>query len=390
PYFSWYNQPRNISFDTALDEFTTLFETIINEQVTDKKVILPLSGGLDSRTQATAIYVLGKDVHAYSYKFKGGYAETRIGKEIGEACNFPFEEFEVEQGYLWDNIETLANINQCYSEFTHPRQMAFFEEYERMGEIFSLGHWGDVLFDGTADLDLTEEQQLNYLLKKIIKKGGMELATALWNAWQLPGEFESYLRDRVASLLGKIDITHASARLRAFKSLYWAPRWTATNLAIFAEQKPITLPYFDDRMCQFICTLPEAFLENRQLQIAYIKKRNRELAHITWEENKPYDLYSFHKNVSPNNLPYRILQKLKRETRRAMGNPYIQRNWELQFVGAENEAQLRSYLFNEKLGELVPETIVKHFYECFTKVDAVRYSHPVSMLLTLSLKIKSF
>tara|TARA_R110002072_G_scaffold131586_5_gene271396 strand:+ start:1303 stop:2685 length:1383 start_codon:yes stop_codon:yes gene_type:complete len=388
PYFSWHTAERDITFEEALTEFTQLFEQIIDEQIGNKKVILPLSGGLDSRTQAVALKHLNKDVHSYSYEFKGGYAETTLGKKIANSCDFHFDAYKITPGYLWEEIETLAEINQCYSEFTHPRQMAIFDEYDAMGDVFSLGHWGDVLFDGMGDAEISEEAQVAYLLKKIIKKGGMELAEALWDVWDVPGTFKTYLEKRVQKLLAAIPIKHVGAKIRAFKSLYWAPRWTATNLAVFEAKHPITLPYFDNRMCQFICTVPEAYLANRQLQIAYIKKRNPSLAKITWEEHKPFNLYTFPKNKSPYNLPYRIFQKLKRETKALIGNSYIQRNWELQFLGAENDAHLQRYLFQEKLDEFVPETTVRHFYDSFIKGDSVWYSHPISILLTLSLKIK--
>ena len=64
----------------------------------------------------------------------------------------------------------------------------------------------------------------------------------------------------------------------------------------------------------------------------------------------------------------------------------IQRNWELQFVGKENEAALQKWLFeNKSFQELIPKDLVADFYNKFTNKDAVYYSHSVSMLLTLSL-----
>ncbi len=388
PWFQWHQTAREVSFHEALEEFTQLFEGIVNEQVGDKKVILPLSGGLDSRTQATALSHLGKRVNSYSYDFKGGYPETNIAKKIANVCDFNCTEYHIGKGYLWDCIEDLAQLNQCYSEFTHPRQMAVFSEYAAMGEVFSLGHWGDVLFEGSGTGQLSEEHEVAYLLKKILKKGGEELAKALWKEWQLEGTFETYLRERVKVLLQKINIKDTGAKIRAFKSLYWAPRWTATNLAVFEAQHPITLPYFNDRMCQFICSLPEEYLANRKLQIAYIKHRNPALAEITWEQHKPYNLYTFQKNKSPQNLPYRVFNKLKREAKNKMGTPYIQRNWELQFLGMENDARLQEFLFAENMHPFISKPLVAEFYNKFKHVDAVTYSHPLSMLLTLSLKKK--
>ena len=387
-WFQWFHSPKDITFEEALNEFTILFEKIVDEQVGDQKVILPLSGGLDSRSQATALKHLAKKVQGYSYDFKGGYPETKIAKKIAKTCDFDFKEYHIGKSYLWEVIEELARINQCYSEFTHPRQMAIIREFETMGDVFSLGHWGDVLFDKQTAERLDEEAQIDLLLKKVVKKGGAELASDLWDYWELGTDFNGYLRERFQTLLKEFDIENTSARIRAFKSYYWAPRWTSTNLSVFQEKRGVTLPFYDDRMCEFICTMPEEYLADRKLQLAYIKKRNKELGKITWQSQKPFNLYTFPKNKFPFNFPYRVWSKIKREGNAIFGNPYIQRNWELQFLGKENDEQLKRYLFGDELLALIPKEYVEKFYERFQKGDKIAYSHSVSMLLTLALKMK--
>ena len=384
PWFQWHYSPRDISFETALEEFTSLFEQIVGKQAKENKVILPLSGGLDSRTQAVALAKLKKPVTAYSYSFKGGFSESAIGRKIAKVCGFDFKEFTIESGYLWPKLEELASINQCYSDFTHPRQMAVLEEFKKMEGVFSLGHWGDVLFDRGVPEGTREEDLLEIIIKKIVKKGGMDLATALWQEWNLEGDFESYLSERITGLLKKIDIENPSAKLRAFKSLYWAPRWTSVNLSVFEAAHPITVPYYDDRMCKFICTVPEEYLADRKLQIAYIKQQSPALAKITWQDHKPFNLYTFEKNIYPNNLPYRIGNKLKRELKSKIGKPYIQRNWELQFLGMENDEKLQEQLFSQNLHPFISKPLMARFYNSFKTGDVVKYSHPLSMLLTLA------
>lgn len=389
PWFKWHYSPRNISFENALEEFTSLFEQIVSEQAKESKVILPLSGGLDSRTQAVALAKMKNPVTAYSYSFKGGFSESGIGKKIAKACGFDFKEFKIESGYLWPKLEELASINKCFSDFAHPRQMAVLEDLKNMEGIFSLGHWGDVLFDRGAPDGTKEDQLLEIILKKIIKKGGMELATALWQEWELEGDFESYVRERISGLLNKIEIENTSAKLRAFKSLYWAPRWTSVNLSVFEAAHPVSLPYYDDRMCEFICTVPEAYLADRKLQIAYIKQQSPALAKIVWQDHKPFNLYTFEKNKAPNNIPYRIGNKLKRELKSKMGKPYIQRNWELQFLGMENDEKLQEHLFGENIHPFISKPLLAKFYNNFKNVDAVKYSHTISILLTLKVFLKN-
>lgn len=389
-YFKWHYSPKERPFKQVVSEFGDLFEYIIAEQASNRKVILPLSGGLDSRTQAVALHRLGLQVNSFSYRFSGGHDETWYAKQIAKKCNFLFQPFIIEQGYLWDVIESLADINQCYSEFTHPRQMAFRDDYEAMGDVFSLGHWGDVLFD---DMNVPEElpidEQVEVILKKILKKAGLALAECLWQSWGLPGDFIDYLKQRIYRLLIAIDIPNsANAQIRAFKSLYWAPRWTSINLSVFDSVKPISMPYFDNRMCEFICSVPERFLSGRQLQIAYIKDRMPELAKLTWQDQRPFNLYSYKLNKSPWNLPYRIKNKLERIQSPKL---YVQRNWELQFLGESNEKQLKEWLFeNPSYNSLVSKEITMKFYNIFCSKDAVQYSHAVSMLLTLAVFSKKY
>ena len=264
--------------------------------------------------------------------------------------------------------------------------MAFKEELGSLWNLFSLGHMGDLMFDSFGYPQLSKDEEVEVLSKLLLKKGGVELAKELWLAWGLEGEFESYFKSRINDLLKQFDIEDTNAKIRAFKTHFYVSSWSSNNLSVFSAIHPISLPYYDDRMCEFICTLPEELLANRKLQIAYIQQNSPELARITWQQTQPFSINKRHLNRVPYNLPYRITNKLKREFNRlVMGEHYIKRNWELQFVGKENEKQLERWLTESELSKLVPEDITKKFYRDFTNTDAFTYSHPVSMLLTLAL-----
>ena len=115
PWFEWHYKPRQISLKEATDNFGELFEEIIKEQCNDKKVILPISGGLDSRSQAVALHKLGVAVKSYSYSFENGYNEAGISKKIAEKCDFPICIYNDKYYMKWNKIEELARINECYS-----------------------------------------------------------------------------------------------------------------------------------------------------------------------------------------------------------------------------------------------------------------------------------
>ena len=387
----WHYSPVARSLETVVDEFADLFHKIVAEQTRGKKAILALSGGLDSRTLAVAMQNIGSKPHTYSYRFAGSFEETYYGKAMANALGWEFDERVIPPGYLWGKIEEAGKINKCYAEFTHARQVAVAEEMSTKGDIWLLGHWGDVLFDdmGIAT-DTTFEQQVQSLYKKVLKKGGKELAADLWKAWGRSGDFETHLAQRLNTMHERINIADPNARVRAFKSLYWATRWTSTNLNYFSQYKPIALPYYDNRMCEFIMTVPEEHLAARQIQIAYIKKYSPQLAAIPWQAKAPYNLFDAHKHLTASHLPYRIANKTKRLfNEKLRKKKLIQRNWEIQFLGAENDAELRKWLFdNPAFHQLVPKALVEKYYQKFQTGDQVYWSHPLSMLLTLSVFAK--
>ena len=160
-------------------------------------------------------------------------------------------------------------------------------------------------------------------------------------------------------------------------------------MSVFEAAHPITLPYYDNRMCEFICTVPEAYLADRKLQIAHLQQ-DKALVKITWQAQKPFNLNTYQFNKSPFNLPFRIASKLKRELQAAFGNPLIQRNFELQFLGVTNEKYLESYLFKDSFYDFIPQEVVRDSYTRFKNGDGVSFAHAVSMLLTLSLWHKHF
>lgn len=387
-HWRWHATPEEMTLDQAADRLGEILERAVS--VGSGTSVLAISGGLDSRTLAAALG--GKPARGYSYGFAHETIETEIAARIAAAQRFPFEEMRIEPGYLWRVIAELAELNRCESDFTHPRQMAVIDRIERLGDRLVLGHWGDVLF-GNFGLPaaLPFDALVEQAMAKIVKRGGAELSRALWQAWGLAGDFDSYLRERVRALLSAIEIADPNARLRAFKSMYWAPRWTTVNIGVFQRRRPVVLPYYSDEMCKFVTTVPEKLLAGRQIQIAYIKRHSPALARIPWQSFYPLDLYTYPQFGAVRRLPGRAIRRAVRFAREALGRPGpVTRNWEIQFVGEENDARLCGHLFGDSpFQQLVPRDLVMRFYKKFKLEDRLTYAHPVSMLLTLSMFARS-
>jgi len=384
--WEWDYHPKDYSFNEVLDEFTSLFETLVKKSTNGKSVLLPISGGLDSRTLFVPIQNKS-DVTLSSYDFEDGFLESETGRILSERFNIPFYTQIIPRGYLWNKIESFHQFNRFYTDFTHPRQVAAINQLKGLGDVILLGHWGDVFFDKQTDSeDYSYDEQLVLLNKKMLKPGGSELAEDLWKYWGINGSFESYISDRFDKLYNGINIDHPSARIRAFKSLYWAPRWTSPNLSIFKNIGEIILPYYNDKMCKFICTIPEYYLSDRKIQIEYIKRKCPDAASIAWQKYHPMNLYQYQRFNNSIYYPKRAVGKLNQIIKKKIFNTpdLITRNWELQFLGESNFLQLKENLLNRKwINEIIPKSILTDYLEKF-QLNPVKYSHPISMLLTIS------
>ncbi len=388
---NWYYEPRNISFESAVEEFTHIFETLISKHTKNKKIILPLSGGLDSRTIASALRN-SDNIVTYSYEFLGGVKETKYAKSISDEMGWPFFNYFIPKGYLWETIEELAEINLCQSDFIHPRQMAVIDRVSKLGDLIISGQWGDVLFDLPK---LSEKENLDnqtrFLFRKIVKPGGLLLSEKLWEEWGFAGKFEKILFNRIKELLIDIKIDNPSRRVQAFKSIHWAQRWANPNLNIFSSNCELFAPYYENAICEYICSIPDEYLQDRKIQIKYIQNTSPSLAKIPWQV---YDLNLYnYKYFNSFYFPRRIYRYLLRNFKEKILNKpsIIQRNWELQFLGSENKKHLEKWLFEKKLlNDIVPLQLINNFYQKFSTENQIVFSHPISMLLTLSVWCEKF
>ena len=85
------------------------------------------------------------------------------------------------------------------------------------------------------------------------------------------------------------------------------------------------------------------------------------------------------------NLPYRITNKLQRTVNNLIGKKYVQRNWELQFLGKENTENLIQYLSNSNLTDVIEKKIIDETVAAFYDGNQKKHtSHSLSILLTLA------
>lgn len=386
-YWHWFYEPDfNLTYDQAIGQFKQIFDEVLTDQVKGKRVALPLSGGLDSRS---TLAVLGSNTNCgatslfpFSYGYTDHSQETKIASELAHVRDLGIKTWTIEP-YLFQNIRRISSCLEGFQDITQARQAFVVDDLGLNATHVVAAHWGDVWLDDMGLLN--HPVQTNKLLSNIIlekyRKKNIERLLGLFSD-PFTGDYDALLNNKIENSLDSLDqISETDFKVKAWKTIQWSHRWTLTSIRMYQSGLFPLLPFYDNRLVDFFCHLPSSYVHGRQLQIDYLKKFAPDLAKIKWQA---YDANLFQiKYFNSWLVPHRIYQKAKR----AFSNtPVKQRNWEVQFLTSDGRSNLSSQLL-ENAAEL-------HKYcsrvELESMIDDL-FIHPggglaycLSMLLTFS------
>lgn len=385
-YWEWYYNPIIRDVEEAVEVFKIGFERNLFKDIKNKKVIFPLSGGIDSRTIAAALPEGMNNIQTYSYEFENGVNEVMYGKAIAKAKKFPFQELTIPNGYLWNNIDQLAKIVNYQTEFTHSRQISVIDKLEQFGDIFVLGHGGEIFKAPKVNKNFSVSEIRDHLYNMFVSKEGLEVGEVLWKTWGLKGTIQQYIKDVFMEHLQKIHIKEANPKFRAFIYKYVAHRKNQVNVNIFGRNKEICLPFLNQDVLNGLCHIHEDILTDRKVQIEYIKQKSPAVAAISWQNFYPLNLYNYKNYNKLQFLPIRAANVAKRVVMETItGKKLITRNWENQLLGKENDKQLQKHFFKSTSdNELIPQQVFEDVYFKFKSKDPKSYNGVLGTLLTLS------
>ncbi len=400
-YWEWRHRPdESRSYAETVEEFGETLGRILDDQTRRGRVALPLSSGLDSRTVA-AVATSGRFAGGgpdsppapwcYSYGYTDDSAETSIAARAAAARGLPFERFTIGP-YLFDRIDTVISCTEGFQGIASTRQSAVVGEIAAHADYLLAAHWGDVWMDDMGLLDHAgvpdDEAVLDHALHKVRKKGGGWLLDHVARP-QLGGrDPEQLLREMVREELGRVaSIADPDFRVKAFKTEQWSFRWTLASLRTFLPGAFVRLPFYDDRMVDFCCTLPSRQVKGRRLQIDYLKRFHRDLAWITWDVTDS-SLY-FRQYYDTWLLPKRAWKKLRRM---ASGRRHVGRNWEVQFLNERGKSGLHEWLLRPglKVHDLVSRGAVQALVDEVLARPSAGNGDSLATLLTLSVWLEHY
>lgn len=379
-YWNWVEKDERKSVDEYLHDMHTSLSTSLNTAVADKRVALPISGGLDSRTVAGIL--TDKDdksyssIWGYSYGFAKGPAETKIAGEIARTRNIPFHYYAVPR-YLFDNITRIAESTDLFSYIDGTRQASTVDMIKEKADVVIGGHWGDVWLN-----DMGVQQDSDFLpafQKKIIKRGSDWFIDNMCSQ-HVPNS-KDLLNDYFLTAIGKYDhIKNPDLKMKIYKTDHWSFRWTLSGTRMYQAGAMPVLPFYDKHVVDALVNVPTELLKGRGLQVEYLKKYHRDLAKVPWQE---YGTNLFlYKTFNNRSLIYRAYNKIKRTI---TPGQFISRNWELFYLNKEGREQIeKALLDNQQLVAIVCRQKLEDFINEFYSNPTRDNGFTMSMLHTFA------
>ena len=376
-YREWNFEMTQISQADLLEEFNSILSSSLTYSTKDKRVALPISGGLDSRT------IVGNITHNPKYKtlwgFSYGYTEksveNKIASKIANARKIDFNSFKV-PNYLFDNIDSIADSVELFQYIDGTRQAFMKDKLIEKSDVTIGGHWGDVWFDDAGIDDMSEE---SYFYNKIVKKGSSWLLKEICEPYY--AKHRDFLKNYFSDWMSKYKhIGNKDYKMKIFKTNQWSFRWTVPSIRMYQAAVMPILPFYDNRIVDFFSKVDTSLLKGRALQVEYIKQYHSDLAKIKWQE---YDrnLYNY-KKYNNRNLSYRAYKKLLSTF---SNKKPTTRNWEVFYLNANGKKNLEDILLHNKpFAEIVPVEKSRQLLTDFYDYPTAANGYKISMLHTLA------
>ena len=330
-YWDWWHDPdHSRSDDDFLDEFHDIWTRTIRRQLAGTRSVVPLSGGLDSRTvfsaSAPSDGIAADPVRTLTYGYSTSSPEIRISRRVAAARGHTPLELVVGP-YLLDRLSEVLDAVEGFQGLSFSRQAGVSTQLAALGDHVVGGHWGDVWFD-TAGAPAGGSPDLVSIAHQKFAKRGREWLFEHLCTPNLDEPPEQVLRQVLNEELTRIpDLGDPDMRLKALKTEQWSFRWTLASVRAYQLAVPTLLPFYANEVIDFFLRVPSDRLPARRLQTAYLRRHHLDLARITWQDT---GMSLFERPWEPAfALTQRGIAKLLRAARRQQ---VVQRNWEVQYL----------------------------------------------------------
>jgi len=259
-----------------------VFQRLVNS-ANGRRIVVPLSGGLDSRLLVTMLKKLKYDnVLCFSYGRQENW-EAEISKHVSARLGYEWHFVH----YTWKKWRRWFNLSECRETRLAGSNLASRPSIQDWPAVFELrnagilrdddlltpGHSADFLAGShiPSELATTTKPTREEVVETILKKHYIQ-----WK-WQKGNEEQkAQLADRVRRILESIPIESARDAVGAFEMWDWQERQAKYIVNSVRDYERLgfewRLPFWDSAMMDFWTTVPLQLRTNKQLYDAVLEE----------------------------------------------------------------------------------------------------------------------
>jgi asparagine synthase (glutamine-hydrolysing) len=250
-----------------------------------RPVVVPLSGGYDSRLIAVALRDLGVgNVVCYSYGVPGNW-ESRISKELADHLGFRWEfvPYSLEHWRAWAATEAFRQYFRSAGNLAsvpHVQDWPAVYELERVGKlpagaVFVPGHTGDFVTGGHVPKWYVRRARVSR--REVLDS----IHLAHYSLWDWPAGTEHELREafdrRVESIIGAVpecSPEEAADLYERWELQERQAKFICNSLRVYESfGREWRLPWFDAELMDFWARVPIELRTGRRLYLEYVRER---------------------------------------------------------------------------------------------------------------------
>ncbi|WP_113930700.1 asparagine synthetase B family protein [Bacillus sp. P14.5] len=275
-YYSFYHAPLPDDIELLSQELESVLLDVfrdLSERTKNKTIVLPLSGGYDSRIIALLLKKFGNDnIIAFTYG-KRQNKEAGVSEEIAKTLNIPWEfyEYKKEDWYSWyqsDKWNEYVEFAVNGSNLAHLQDWpAVTQLVQKHSEelVFIPGHSGDFIagshlpFEITEDREFSIDEVISFILNKHYK---------LWDIGTIP-ENGPDLVEEIKESIQHLPYKSNEEASALFEYWDWKERqakFIINSLRVYEfYQESWEIPLWDDRIMEFFKKVPVSLRFNKYL-----------------------------------------------------------------------------------------------------------------------------
>ncbi|MFT4414435.1 asparagine synthase-related protein [Fredinandcohnia humi] len=264
-YFRYYHSPEQIDLETASKQLEDVFHRVfkrLHERLKDKHVMIPLSGGYDSRIIALLLKEYGvQNISSFTYgRLENN--EARKSKEIADKLGIDWTFYEYSRND-WKKWYESADWKQ-YADFgTNASVMAHLQDWPAVSQlakqadtkyVFMPGHSGDFVAGSHLMYELTIDKE--YTIDEVVER----IMGKHHRLWETHDSSKSNVISEIKSSLAGLPYQNREQASALFEYWDWKERqakFIINSVRVYEYyDHEWEIPLWDDELMNFFLTIP--------------------------------------------------------------------------------------------------------------------------------------